>query len=738
MIGIAAGALAVVSVAWRRTAPALACVTVLAGGIVHEALGGGQHFQLGAFVLVMNYYMLGRRSAERKARIVIGLLVVAPLLGSAIRGSGFLDVVTPWLFFMLLPFGAGRVLGGHAVLTEQLRVLTQELEHEQHARVRRAAGDERTRVARELHDIVAHSVSVMVIQAVAAGTVADRDPRAAHDALTLVQSCGREALSEMRRLVGVLRAGEVDDGIGVTRHLSDLNALADRARAAGLPVEVHIAGDTRRLSPGVELAVYRVVQEALTNAIKHAGPARAEVRVRCADRAVELEITDTGRGPERSPGSPGSGNGLIGMRERVAVYGGELRAGARPAGGFQVCATIPIADQGPGVRSSERRDVSVSRRRWAIRADDHRADWLLAVALLIACEVDLALNWHHRGSPVGDGLLLAALAVPIALRRRAPLLIALGVMVLACVDQMTPIGRINLNAPQFVLFIPPYTIAAYTQRREAVAGLAALFGCLLAFAAISHGNAVGVAFGFGMCSASWAMGRAVRARRQLADRLTHTARLIAAEREDRVRLVVAHERTRIARELEAVVARSVSTMVVQSAAAERLLASDPAGAQAAIAVIERTGCDALSEMRHILGVLRAADQAADLTPQPGVGQLHALIEHARRNGRMIVMQVRGEPRPLPAGVDLGLYRILQEALANPDHTGGAAEVVLNFEKSDVSLDVTVTRPAAADWPTPTMRERVALGAGSVDIETAEPTTQRLRIRMPAPLEATLA
>jgi signal transduction histidine kinase len=268
--------------------------------------------------------------------------------------------------------------------------------------------------------------------------------------------------------------------------------------------------------------------------------------------------------------------------------------------------------------------------------------------------------------------------------------------------------------------------------------------CLAGFelAVLIGGGGVGSSeIALGLCAASWVTGRALRAHRERADELSRTSERIASEREDRERLAVVDERTRIARELQAAVARSVSTMVVQSEAAERLLDTDRAQANDAMAAIERTGRRALDEMRRILGVLREADYDADLAPQLGVGQLYAPIEDARTNGRRIELHVEGDPRPLPASVDLGVYRILEEALASTRDAAGPAApiaVTISFGDSDVALDVTARWPAPVSWPTVAMRERAALCGGEVTLDKVDSASEQLRVRMPGALEGALA
>ena len=379
------------------------------------------------------------------------------------------------------------------------------------------------------------------------------------------------------------------------------------------------------------------------------------------------------------------------------------------------------------------------------RLGDRAFDALLALALLAACEVELLTDRRHHGSLVVDGALLFALTLPVAWRRRWPLGAALAVVAVVCVLDATAAGRLELQVPQFALFLPPYAVAAYASRRRALVGLALLLLGVGVHNLVSSGpsnGASGWVFSFGMCSASWAIARAVRGRRELAAQLTRAAELISVEREHSERLAIADERTRIARELQAVVAHSISAMVVQSGAAQRLLDDDLPRAHDAIAIIEQTGRDALDEMRRIVGVLRSDEQEPELRPQPGVGQLHGLIEDAREQGHQIELHVEGQPRPLPASVDLGVYRIVQDALAGFARDGAARDaplsVVVRFGGAGISLDVTAAWPVPADWPTVAMRERVALCAGSCELRSVDRVTEQLHVTMPGTLEGALA
>lgn len=220
------------------------------------------------------------------------------------------------------------------------------------AAVAAAVSAERERIARELHDIVSHNVSMMIIQAGAARQVVAGAPQDATDALLAVESNGREAMTELRTLLGLLRpGGHGEDDLTPQPGMSRLDELVDRVAFAGLPVELSIEGEPQPLPPGIDLTAYRVIQEALTNALKHAQGARAEVHVRYTDRHLRLEIVNTGPSvlTGQAPSSPeaprpelATGRGLLGLRERVAAFGGHLDARRRLGGGFRVRARIPL------------------------------------------------------------------------------------------------------------------------------------------------------------------------------------------------------------------------------------------------------------------------------------------------------------------------------------------------------------------------------------------------------------
>ena len=236
------------------------------------------------------------------------------------------------------PWGVGVALRRHRTSERTLRTRAEGLERDRDETARRAVVEERQRLARELHDVVAHSISVIVLQARGGRRVLDDSPEQAREAFDSIEVTGREALTEMRRLLGLLRRTDEELALLPRASLRRLDALVEQVRQAGLPVELEIEGDPARLPAGVDLSGYRIVQEALTSTLRHAGPAHARVIVHCASEFVEINVTDDGAGPHGG----GPGHGLAGIRERVSLYGGELRTGPRPGGGYEVFARLPL------------------------------------------------------------------------------------------------------------------------------------------------------------------------------------------------------------------------------------------------------------------------------------------------------------------------------------------------------------------------------------------------------------
>ncbi|MFH8383763.1 sensor histidine kinase [Kitasatospora sp. NPDC018058] len=339
-------ALAVLAVAFRRRRPrALLAPVVIVGAAATFARGGPVPLVAVAFVM----YTVPQRFPRRASLQVLTatLLVMVPAAGltgflhlpygppaqhsAALLVEGALLVTVAWTI--------GYAVQQQRLYTAGLRARAEERAQARVAETKRALVEERLRIARELHDVVAHSMSVIAVQAGVANHVAAERPEEARRVLSSIEETSRTALREMRALLGVLRReDERSESSSPAPGLADLEALVERAAEAGVRVELRITGDRPGLSAGLDLAAYRIVQEALTNVIKHAATGHCRVSVDYVPDGLAVEVVDDGRGAA----DPGSGHGLVGMRERVAVYGGEFTAGPLPGRGFRVAARFPL------------------------------------------------------------------------------------------------------------------------------------------------------------------------------------------------------------------------------------------------------------------------------------------------------------------------------------------------------------------------------------------------------------
>jgi signal transduction histidine kinase len=247
--------------------------------------------------------------------------------------------IIPSLLWLVAAWAVGRTVRSWRHQNVALEAANRELTEQRELRAQAAVAVERGRIARELHDVVAHNVSMIVVQAGAAARVLHGEQPDVRNALEVIAATGRETVDEMRTLLGVLRSDDGPSALKPQPGLADLDQLVSGVREAGLPVIVRIEGSPRPLPQAMDLSAFRIVQEALTNTLKHAGPARAEVTVRYEEGLVTLEIADTGRGPY---GARGTGHGLVGMRERATMFGGELEAAGAEGGGFTVRARLPL------------------------------------------------------------------------------------------------------------------------------------------------------------------------------------------------------------------------------------------------------------------------------------------------------------------------------------------------------------------------------------------------------------
>ena len=344
-------------VALRRRAPEKMLLLAIVAGLVQ--LVADVPINPADFAMLVIVYTVassGPRWASRLA--LVGGLCASPIatLRWPTEGDDHWGNLIS-MVFLTIPFALAWVIGDslrtRRAYYAQLEERAARLQREREAQSKAAVAAERARIARELHDVVAHNVSVMVVQADGAAYVLDASPDQARQALETISGTGRQALAEMRRLLGVLRTGEPGEASDYVPQpdVEQIDELVESARGSGLPVDFKVVGSARQLPSGVELTAYRIVQEALTNTRKHGGPdVGASVRLTYFDDGLGLLVEDDGRGAQRElyedGGADGSGHGLIGMRERVGMVGGTLDAGPRPGGGFRISALLPLKPAG--------------------------------------------------------------------------------------------------------------------------------------------------------------------------------------------------------------------------------------------------------------------------------------------------------------------------------------------------------------------------------------------------------
>lgn len=338
---------------WRRQAPVAVLFTVMVL-IGVQAVFFDPSFQNPAelppfesfLAMLLCFYSLAAYGGERRdvlAGVTAGVVILAIDIPRLIAGVNPGNIVPAWLFCVTIWF-IGRTVRKGRLQAARLQDLAAKLEIEREEKARTAVAEERSRISRELHDVVAHSVSVMVVQAQAAQRLLEGEQPETRQALGSIETTGRQALTEMRRLLGILRRSDAELALTPQPSLRHLDALIEEVREAGLPADLHVEGGPRPLPPGVDLSAYRIVQEALTNVRKHAGPSHAKVTIHYRDNELELEISDDGAGNGKEESS---GQGLIGMRERVALYDGVLESGKKVGGGYLVRARLPIGPNRP-------------------------------------------------------------------------------------------------------------------------------------------------------------------------------------------------------------------------------------------------------------------------------------------------------------------------------------------------------------------------------------------------------
>jgi signal transduction histidine kinase len=348
LVGLALLLVQVVPLLWRRSRPSLVLLLVAAAFGARVLLGFNPG--IAGFGLIVAMYSVAAYEVGARREfflIVAGLGFGAGFVVFAVTGNPRSFAITVPSLFFVAAWLIGDYLRTRRAYIAQLEERTSRLERERDQDRRLAADEERTRIARELHDVVAHDVSVIAIQAGAARAVQGTKPEAAAQALGLIETTARETLIELNRLLGVLRSG---NGATPDRNpqpgIGQLAGLVEGLRAAGLEVDARVDGKPRPLPPAVDLSAYRILQEATTNVLKHARARRVDIRVHYTETMLALDVRDDGPG-DGTDAATSSGHGLIGMRERVALFGGKLVAGRNRAGGFSVHARLPLNTPSP-------------------------------------------------------------------------------------------------------------------------------------------------------------------------------------------------------------------------------------------------------------------------------------------------------------------------------------------------------------------------------------------------------
>jgi len=329
-------------VAVRRRWPfAVGVVVMLANSAFWLADGKSTSIALGVSWMCALYAVAVWTETREFALGLVVLAVADGITALSPHGSPQSAGEFVWIPAVIM-FLVRKAVRERQLRAEALAAQAELLERQRELLAHEAVTEERARIARELHDLVAHNVSVMVVQAGAERHALSEDQASTREALTSIEQSGRQALAEARRLLGMLRTNGEHEELAPQPSIDQIDFLVEQVERAGLPVKLDVQGERVPLPAGVDLCAYRVVQEGLTNALKHAGPAHAEVLLRYTGGGLDVRVQDDGRGLAQ-PNGDGAGHGLIGMRERVALYGGEIHTGPRDGGGFEISAHIPLA-----------------------------------------------------------------------------------------------------------------------------------------------------------------------------------------------------------------------------------------------------------------------------------------------------------------------------------------------------------------------------------------------------------
>ncbi len=590
------------------------------------------------FAIVIAFFSVATYTPLRSACRAIGMIAVfyAVLIGTGTMILPSASFVGP--FLLITAFTLGVMLRGSR--TRQ--------QHDVDAAIARGlaavetadlqAANERLRMAQELHDVVAHSLSVIAVQAGIGVHLIDREPAEAGKALDAIRSVSHTTADELTRLVAVLRNGTSDAG-SQTPTIHDLTTLIDRTRSTGLPITFTVNGNLDSVPGGVSRAAYRIVQEALTNVVRHAGRAKVTVTANPTDEGIDLCIDDNGHGITAAESvAHTGGHGLIGMAERAKMYGGTVRSGPRPGGGFRVQASLPYfanpitnamsnampnampnAGSSAEIATANHRSTTVEPSKPNHPLPTWVLDVLLAAFFAGLAALQIIAEKPKVGGPVFTPTNLWAWSLKIAccamlvLRRRQPTAMYVCIWVLGLA---LAIGDYEVGVVTFVLFIGMYSVGSYAPTRRLIV---ALVGTYIGVAILAWSKppdlttAGSVWIGFLFTAAAIA-GYAVRI-----DRDRRTTDL--TEREDAVEaqarhagLIITTERLRIADELNTVITRSIHNIANEAGTGSQMIETDPIAARHALEAISLSSRDALNELRRLLKRIRTQNESAVYAP----------------------------------------------------------------------------------------------------------------------------
>ncbi len=578
-------------------------------------------------VLLVPLELAGQRDSLPFFAFVFGLYSVAAHLPARLAWRGVAMVVA--LYAVLVVFGSVALRGGPQIgnlllataftLGRLMRRTRERQERAAEAAIARAvqaaetadlaAADERLRLAQELHDVVAHSLSVIAVQAGIGAHLIDRQPDEAAAALDAIRTASSATSNELSRLVDVLRAGTTADAAPAPL-LTDVAELVDQTRTTALPVVLRVDGDLAAAPAGVSRAAYRIVQEALTNVVRHAGRANATVTVRVAGDQLSLRIDDDGRGGVASDFQRGDhGHGLIGIKERAQMYGGEATGGPRPGGGFRVEATLrSFADPQPARAVAPVTPANADKPRGR-QIPPWLWDVLLAASLagVVALEALAPDPGTVEFARMGGWAwtLRIGCCLTLAFRRRQATLSYAAAMLAALA---LTVGDYLAGTVVFVLWIGLYTVASRVSTTRLVGALAGTYGALavMAWSEPPDLTVAGTVFVGILFTAAAIAGFVVRRDRSQRNDDLAWREADAATRARRARLMIANERLRIADELNTIIARSIDAIALQ--------ASDPKATRATLETISSISRDALNDLRRLLKHLRTEAEPNLYTP----------------------------------------------------------------------------------------------------------------------------